>query len=667
MTDMPQDTRDATHGHHAARSGRARASGGFFAHHGIWAPGVRVFRQLGFGAKSMMVSAAFAIPLAALGWGYFSQNAGQIGFSALERTGVTYLRALMPEIDAAQDARAAAMRGEHAAPVASARLAGVQQSLGATVNTDAQWKAVQSARAELGQLKADASSEQRFAAHGVHVQALLDLLSQVADGSNLTLDPDVDTHYMMDATTTKTPQLVESLAQVMDTGAQIATAGKASIGQMTRADRLTSIAGSQLGQLERALGKVFEQRTDLVQTLRIAPASDQVKALLTQAGVVFGGELKPADAGRLVDTGRRAMQSLRSAQLAQLEALDITLAARVAGLERARNLMAAIVVVTLLSAAYLFCAFYLVTWGGLRELASHIDAMAAGDLTRSPHPWGRDEAAGLMLTLAGMQASLRDIVSKVRGGSDSIVQAAAEISSGALDLSARTEQTAANLEESAASMEEIGSTVRLTADNARSGAELAGGNAAVARRGGAVIEEVVRTMDEIQAASGKIASIISVIDGIAFQTNILALNAAVEAARAGEQGRGFAVVAGEVRSLSHRSAGAAREIKSLIDATLTKVATGTQVVRSAGETIHEIVGTAQKLTTLSTSIADAATQQDIGVQQIGDALQDLDRGAQQNAALVEQTAAAAVSLQEQAETLARTVAIFRMPGDAPRR
>jgi methyl-accepting chemotaxis protein len=361
------------------------------------------------------------------------------------------------------------------------------------------------------------------------------------------------------------------------------------------------------------------------------------------------------------------MQSLRSAQLAQLEALDITLAARVAGLERARNLMAAIVVVTLLSAAYLFCAFYLVTWGGLRELASHIDAMAAGDLTRSPHPWGRDEAAGLMLTLAGMQASLRDIVSKVRGGSDSIVQAAAEISSGALDLSARTEQTAANLEESAASMEEIGSTVRLTADNARSGAELAGGNAAVARRGGAVIEEVVRTMDEIQAASGKIASIISVIDGIAFQTNILALNAAVEAARAGEQGRGFAVVAGEVRSLSHRSAGAAREIKSLIDATLTKVATGTQVVRSAGETIHEIVGTAQKLTTLSTSIADAATQQDIGVQQIGDALQDLDRGAQQNAALVEQTAAAAVSLQEQAETLARTVAIFRMPGDAPRR
>jgi len=663
MTTTQQNKRAAMHRHHEARRVGAHAPGGFFAHHGIWAPGVRVFRSVGFVAKSMMISAAFAIPLAALGWGYFSQNAGQIGFSALEREGVSYLRALAPELDAAQDARAAAMRGERATVAESAKLSAAQQSLGAAVGTEAQWQAVQAARAELGRLAPDAPAEQRFAAHGAHVQALLDLLSQVADGSNLTLDPDVDTFYMMDAATTKTPQLVEALGQLVDTGSAIGVAGRAGVAQMTRGDRLAGISEANLAQLERALGKVFEQRRDLAQPLRIAPAAEQVRQLLTQAGAVFGGDAGPADAGRLADSGRRALEMLRAAQAAQLEALDASLAARVSGLERARDAMAAVVVVTLLGAAYMFHAFFLVTRGGLREVASHIESMAGGDLTRSPNPWGRDEAAALMLTLVGMQGSLRDIVSKVRAGSESIVQATTEISTGALDLSARTEQTAANLQESAASMEEISATVRLTADNARDGAQLARGNAAVARRGGAVIEEVVRTMDEIQAASAKIADIVSVIDGIAFQTNILALNAAVEAARAGEQGRGFAVVAGEVRSLSQRSAEAAREIKALIDATVSKVAIGTQVVRSAGETIHEIVGTAEKLTTLSTAIADAATQQDAGVQQIGDALQDLDRGAQQNAALVEETAAAAGSLQEQAGTLARTVAIFRMPGD----
>jgi methyl-accepting chemotaxis protein len=647
------------------RDGRDSHEGvlAFFRHHGIWAPGVRLFRRVGFAAKSTMISAAFAIPLAALGWGYFSQNDGQIAFSALERVGNVYLRALLPELDAAQDARAAAMRGEAVAAKDPAQLAQTQESLGATLGTATQWAAVQAARAELARVAPDAPVEQRFAAHGVHVSALLELMSQVADGSNLTLDPDVDTYYTMDAVTVKSPLLIETLSKVVDTGTAIGAAGRASAAQLTRADRLTSIAEVELAQLERGLGKVLEQRADLVATLSVEPASALVKQLLAAAATAFGPDGKPADAAALADTGRRAIALLRTAQRTQLETLDVGLAARISGLERARNLMGAIVLVTLLGAIYLFYAFYLVTRGGLREVASHIESMANGDLTRSPRPWGKDEAAGLMITLVGMQGSLRDIVQKVRAGSASIVQASTEISTGALDLSSRTEQTAANLEESAASMEEISSTVRLTADHARDGARIAGGNAEVARRGGAVIEDVVKTMNEIQQASGKIANIISVIDGIAFQTNILALNAAVEAARAGEQGRGFAVVAGEVRSLSHRSAEAAREIKSLIDATVAKVATGTQVVRSAGSTIQEIVATAEQLTTLSTAIADAASQQDAGVQQIGDAIQDLDRGAQQNAALVEQTAAAAGSLQEQAETLARTVAVFRLPGD----
>jgi methyl-accepting chemotaxis protein len=649
---------------HVQAHGREPSRGmfDFFKYHGIWAPGVRLFRRVGFAAKSATITLAFAIPLGALGWAYFQQNHTNIQFSALERVGVTYLQALQPELKAAQEARSLAMRGERApAAPATGPLATAQQSLGPTLGTEAQWKAVQGARAEVARLASDAPADLRFSVHSAHVLALLELLSQVADGSNLTLDPDVDTFYMMDSTTTKTPALIEQLAQLADTGAGMVAAGKASPLEATRADRLNSLSESSLAQLERSLGKVFDARKDLVQPLRIDTAAAQTKQFLSGAAQAFGAEVKASDATQSIAVAARAIEALRAAQKAQLDALDASLAVRIGGFERARNVMIAVVVGTLMLAGYLFYSFYLVTRGGLRELAWHIEAMANGDLTRSVRPWGRDEAAGLMESLAAMQISLQTVVSKVRLSADSVVRASTEISSASLDLSGRTEQTAAALEQSAASMEEITSTVRLTADNARQGADIAADNAAVARRGGAVIDDVVKTMDEIQQASAKIANIISVIDGIAFQTNILALNAAVEAARAGEQGRGFAVVAGEVRSLSHRSAEAAREIKSLIEATVSKVATGTKVVRSAGETMQEIVGNAERLNTLTTAIADAANQQDSGVGQIGDALQDLDRGAQQNAALVEQTAAAAGSLKDQAVELAETVSVFRLP------
>jgi len=230
-----------------------------------------------------------------------------------------------------------------------------------------------------------------------------------------------------------------------------------------------------------------------------------------------------------------------------------------------------------------------------------------------------------------------------------------------MDLSARTEQTAANLEESASSMEEISSTVRHTADNVREAAQVAAGNSQSAARGGAVIAEVVSTMQEINTSSKKISDIIGTIDGIAFQTNILALNAAVEAARAGEQGRGFAVVASEVRSLAQRSAQAAREIKTLITTSVEKVESGTKVVRGAGDTMQELVVNARRMNDLLTEISTAASEQSNGVAQVGVAVNDLDRMTQQNAALVEQTAAAASALKDQAVGLAGEVARFKMP------
>ena len=322
--------------------------------------------------------------------------------------------------------------------------------------------------------------------------------------------------------------------------------------------------------------------------------------------------------------------------------------------------VAGIVAAALLLAGYLFLSFYRVMDGGLRETRRHLRAMTAGDLTTSPSPWGRDEAAQLMTELIAMQSSLREMVMRVRRSSEEIVHSSSEIASGAMDLSARTEQTAANLEQSASAMEEIAATVKVTADHTQEASSMARHNAETAATGGRVMKDVAQTMDGIRSASARIAEIIGTIDGIAFQTNILALNAAVEAARAGEQGRGFAVVAGEVRSLAQRSAEAAREIKGLISTSVEKVEAGTRLVHDAGSTMGEIVSSVQRVTDVLGEITAAASEQRDGIAQINQAIGGLDQMTQQNAALVEQSAAAAESLKAQAEHLAQAMQVFKL-------
>ncbi len=297
-----------------------------------------------------------------------------------------------------------------------------------------------------------------------------------------------------------------------------------------------------------------------------------------------------------------------------------------------------------------------------RPLAAAVEvagAVADGDLTRRIDAQGKDEVAQLGQALGAMVERLRGVVGEVRAGVESVSTASAQIATGNQDLSSRTEQTASNLQQTAASMEQITGTVQQSADTAQRANELSVGAAGAAEQGGAVVSRVVASMQEISESSRKIADIIGVIDGIAFQTNILALNAAVEAARAGEQGRGFAVVASEVRSLAQRSAGAAKEIKALIETSVGRVEAGAQLAEQAGRSMGEIVDSVQRVTTLLGELSGAAGEQRDGIGQVNTAIAHLDELTQQNSALVEESAAAAASLKDQAARLAGVVSVFR--------
>jgi methyl-accepting chemotaxis protein-1 (serine sensor receptor) len=296
----------------------------------------------------------------------------------------------------------------------------------------------------------------------------------------------------------------------------------------------------------------------------------------------------------------------------------------------------------------------------LQEMLGHFDAIADGNLTSRIEVKSKDEMGMLMRGLQKMQNSLTETVRHVRESSMTIGDATGQIAAGNLDLSSRTEQQASSLEETASSMEELTSTVKQNADNARQANQLAISASEVAVKGGEVVSQVVETMSSINESAKKIVDIISVIDGIAFQTNILALNAAVEAARAGEQGRGFAVVASEVRNLAQRSAGAAKEIKALIGNSVEKVDVGSKLVEQAGATMHEVVASVKRVTDIMGEITSASQEQSAGIEQVNQAITQMDQVTQQNAALVEEAAAAAESLRDQAGKLAQVVSVFKL-------
>jgi methyl-accepting chemotaxis protein len=421
-----------------------------------------------------------------------------------------------------------------------------------------------------------------------------------------------------------------------------------------------------------------KRTSENIERLQKTITDDAGKAALEKLQLARADYRKPRDqiiellkAGRSEEAKIALLIDLRPKQIAYMERLEdlIKLQDKLmteSGAEAAATVAQTKVSVMALLGLSFVLALGLAIWI-IRSITRPLDeavtiarAVSAGDLSMEFRADGRSETGLLLGALHEMKTRLANIVGEVRGNAEGVATASAQISQGNNDLSGRTEQQAAALEQTAASMEQLGATVRQNADNAKQADQLARGASTVAIQGGEVVGQVVETMKGINDSSKKVADIIGVIDSIAFQTNILALNAAVEAARAGEQGRGFAVVASEVRSLAQRSAEAAKEIKSLIAASVDRVEQGTALVDRAGVTMREVVASIRRVTDIVAEISAASSEQSTGVAQIGDAVAQMDQSTQQNSALVEESAAAAESLKTQADKLVDTVAVFKL-------
>ncbi|MFL9926928.1 methyl-accepting chemotaxis protein [Herbaspirillum lusitanum] len=504
---------------------------------------------------------------------------------------------------------------------------------------------------------------QSFATHSGIIAHLFELNDLLLDEFMLSLDPDFDSSQLIEGAFVALPQLTEELGKSRARGA--AALLKKDITQNERVEIIALLQRAQerLSQTNKAFRKAFQFN---------APLKDRLGAAVGNADQLSQGVIRLANEQiiQAQDLSYSSPDYFKAFTVAideqfklvdqVIAALDGQLGAQTASLRRQQLTVLGSILLLALLAAWVGTMLTRSITLPMSESVQMAQRVAACDLTSRAEVVGKDESAQLLHALNGMTGSLVHIVGDVRSSIDVIHVASQEIATGNSDLSSRTESQASSLEQTASSMEQLTSTVKQNAENANEANQLANSAAQLAVRGGEVVGSVVQTMGSIKASSGKIVDIISVIDGIAFQTNILALNAAVEAARAGEQGRGFAVVASEVRSLAQRSASAAKEIKELISDSVGKVDAGGKLVDEAGATMEEIVTSVKHVAHIMSEITVASQEQSAGIGQVNDAITQMEAITQQNAALVEQAAAAAESLQEQADLLARTVSVFKI-------
>ena len=506
-----------------------------------------------------------------------------------------------------------------------------------------------------------------FARHTALIAHLIELHDRVADHFGLTLDPQASTYHLIIGTLVHLPRLTEALGQARALGSTILNSKEATVAQRINLASLSGSAQSGLREMTLSVDKSGESEPALA--LAMKEPMDKTRQGVTQVLTLIEQQvLRPethtyaandyfANTTQAIDSvyalnhsATRLLSSMLSERVHQAQVKTVTLLAVLLLLLGLGAWLAHQVIRAILSAA--------------EQAKATALRIASGDLSEPIEALGQDELAQMLMAMADMQSALTRVVGDVRRGAEGVATASSQIAQGNLDLSQRTESQASSLQETAASMEELSATVQQNAASARQANQLAQGASVVAAQGGEVVGQVVSTMRGINEASRRIADIIGVIDGIAFQTNILALNAAVEAARAGEQGRGFAVVASEVRSLAQRSAEAAKEIKSLIATSVERVEQGSTLVDQAGTTMTEVVASIRRVTDIMGEISAATQEQSSGLGAVSQAVTQMDQATQQNAALVEQSAAAAESLSTQAEQLVQSVAVFRLSGAA---
>lgn len=504
---------------------------------------------------------------------------------------------------------------------------------------------------------------QSFSRHTALIAAQLLLAEDVVNVSGISLDPSAAGYHLHIAVLHYMPQVTEVLGQIRARGAAILARGTATAEDKVRIEVLGTSIRSNMAAARKSFGLAAAANPQLNATLGEALAN---AGKATEAGLRLADE-KIVRAEALTFASPEyfaAMTQTIDVQFvlinAAFEALRSQLMQALVDSQRALLVSAGVIGALLAGVVWIMILITRTTTTSVGKALSVAQAVASGDLSTHVEIRGRDEIGELLQSLDAMQTSLIQVVSKVRQGSESVANASAEIAQGNNDMSARTESQASALQQTAASMTELSSTVKQNADSAREANRLAQTASTVAARGGEVVGQVVQTMKGINDSSHRIADIIQVIDGIAFQTNILALNAAVEAARAGEQGRGFAVVASEVRSLAGRSADAAKEIKTLINASVTRVEQGAAQVDLAGATMAEVVQAITQVTSIMAEISTASSEQALGVEQVGAAVSQMDEVTQQNAALVEQMAAAASGLKNQASELVEAVSVFQV-------
>jgi len=653
------------------KANSAELDRGYFGYHGWLAPGVKLFRSIGFPGKTIWILSFSLFPVAVLLFQLYQASAVQIETAKTERRGLQYTNSVAALlVDLGNLRRAATVKSADLPEKLAAAKAGfakVQESqlkLGKEFGDDtAKNFANLSKGLEAAFQKPTLDTpDETFAMHAANASLALDLMGHVADGSQLSLDPELDTYHLMNLAVIVGPQYVEYLGHLRGLGVLTLAQGpdKPFPPERRRSmERKRTLIEYIDPVYENSYGKGVEAFPDLAKTMDMKGVDSSREAFLEVLDKHVLVDAPSGDAAALLALGNTAIekQVLINSQIAAR--LDSQLQARI---DREYSRIYAEIftcLFCLLITLYLFLSFFVVIKGGLSLVSKHLDELAEGDLRRRPaKPLGKDEPAMLIEDVYKLYDSMHDLIRRVRHSARELANTSAEVSRASLDLSGRTEEAASNLGEQASAVEQIGSQVNETAQRTRKAAEVAQQNSDVAEKGGRIIADVVHTMRDIHSSSAKISDIIGTIDGIAFQTNILALNAAVEAARAGESGRGFAVVAAEVRSLAGRSAEAAREIKSLISASVEKVEAGTQIVEGAGRTMTEMVSNANEISQLLSEVSLATNEQSKGVAEVVKAIHQLDTHTQQNAALVEETSAAAGSLSDQATKLTGEIARF---------